>query len=294
MSPRRVMNVKIPNAESRLHRNPSVVAVNENLHYSSRSVDFPRAPIIVSTFKHRRLSSIAGNLSAGQGQLKPDLSQISIDSENFKQRGKSLMRGSMRLAKKSGIYESVTSFIAFIENTYRKIYEEIDISQKGFITVDDFINLVMFIELINSGGKTSPKNIENYDKVKGKAEEILNVFGKVSKSNKVTKKDFFAVCSLFEFTKHSASSFNVLDEEMRNFVVVKIQEFEKVFQCYAKEGRIRMKDLHNILLCLDMPDQHQLEGLLYLENIDLVCFFRYLPLFSFIHSKVLKSLSSPP
>jgi hypothetical protein len=152
----------------------------------------------------------------------------------------------------------------------------------------------MFVELISSGGRTNSKNIENYEKVKAKAEDILAVFAKVAKSSKVTKKDFFSICALYEFTKTNALSFNLLDNDMRLAVMSKSLEFEKIFECYAKEGRIRMKDLHNILLCLRISDLHQIEGMLYLENIDLGCFFRYLPLFSWMHEKVIKSLDYSP
>ena len=292
ITPRRVMNIKLPNPEGHLRRNPSISPENDSFQYSSRSMDFPKAPIVFSTLKTKHRSNHSPTIYFPRPSLNPDLSQISFEKIEIHERGKSLMRHSkIPSSTKNSLFEKITTFQHYIDSTYRKMYEEIDISQKGFITQDDFINLVMFIELINpGGGRASTKNCGDFEVVKGKAEEILQLFSRVTKSNKVCKKDFYAVCSLYEFVKSDARSFSLMDAEMRQMLIRKTEDFEQIFHCYAKEGRIRMKDLHNILSCLSLSDLHQIESMLYLENIDLPCFFRYLPLFSWMHTSVIKSL----
>lgn len=291
ITPRRIMNIKLPNAEGRLKRIPSISPENDSYQYISRSLDYPKAPIVFSTLKQKQNSGHSPSVNFPRTSLHPDLSQISFEKVEIHERGKSLMRHSKVSIGKNSLFEKISTFQNYIDKTYKKMYEEIDISQKGFITIDDFINLVMFIELINpNAGRTSTKNIENFEVVKEKAEDILKIFLKVTRISKISKKDFYAICSLYEFVKTDARCFNLLDKEMRRMLMKKIDDFEQIFLCYAKDSRIRMKDLHNILICLSISDLHQIENMLYLENIDLGCFFRYLPLFSWMHSNVIKCL----
>lgn len=279
-SPRRTVNInlKIPNVESRFSKNSSVV---DRHKFHSLSVDYPKAPIVSSKHRYKQLPTISPMLFCNQNMPR-DASVLQINNTKSENRSKSLIRNSS-LAPTSAIFHKILNFQGYIEKTYKKMYEEIDIAQKGFLTVDDFINLVMFIDLINS------KNAENFELVKAKAEDIFNLFASVS-ANKVTRKDFYAICSLYEQFKCTDEVMNLLDLDVCELIRKKVSENCEIFKCYAKNGRIKLKDLHNILKCLYMNDLQLVEGMLYLEVIDLSCFLRFLPLFSWMHENVIKSL----
>ena len=285
-SPRRIINISltIPNASQRFGRNFSLDPIIDGANLHSYSIDYPRAPIVSSKPKHKVVPAINPMLHFENYKMPRDSSLLQINSVNLKNRAKSLIRNSSLSLSNTGLFNMVTSFQRYIESNYKKMYEEIDIAQKGYITVDDFINLVMFIDLIHSN------NTENFELVKSKAEDIFSVFSTVSSTNKVTRKDFYAVCSLYEQVKTTHEVLNLLDSNSRALIRAKVEETSKIFKCYSKNGRIKLKDLHNVLKLLHMDDLQLIESMLFLEVIDLSCFLRFLPLFSWMHENVIKSL----
>ena len=285
-SPRRMVNIslKIPNASHRFDRNSSLSPITDSANLHPHSIDFPRVPIVSSRPRHRALPTISPMLQYENSNLPRDSSHLYINSVKLKNRAKSLIRNSSLSLSNTGLFNLVMSFQSYIEGIYKKMYEEIDIAQKGYVTVDDFINLVMFIDLIHSN------NADNFELVKSKAEDIFNMFLMVSSTNKVTRKDFYAVCSLYEQVKTTHEVLNLLDSNSRALIKVKIEETSQIFKCYSKNSRIKLKDLHNILKLLHMNDLQLIESMLFLEVIDLSCFLRFFPLFSWMHENVIKSL----
>jgi Ca2+-binding EF-hand superfamily protein len=287
VSPRRTININLrlinPELPARI-----IQKYNESAaHRISASFDFPKAPRIVSSFRHRPLPVVSPALKFSPTPISRDYSQSLIEGLKIVKAGKGLSRNSSLCIPRHGLYQEVIQFQQFIEARYRKMYEEIDVAQKGFITVDDFINLVMFIDIINGSSE------DDFEFVKGKAEEILSIFAKVSSTAKVSKKEFYALCSLYEHVKPNSDSMNLLDIEVRTLLLQKIDDFEQIFMCYAKAGRIKFKDLHNILVLLKLSDLQPIEGMLYLEVIDFAFFLRFLPLFSWVHDNVIKSMEVP-
>ncbi|OMJ72272.1 hypothetical protein SteCoe_29320 [Stentor coeruleus] len=286
ISPRRITNInlRLPNLELRPGRNFSVSPISDNINIHSLSMEIPHATIIPPKLRFKQSHDLSPKTFIKASKIWKNSSSIhlAISSKT------NLLQNSGTSVNSKNLYENLTNFLRFIESKYKKTYEEIDISQKGYVTVDDFINLLMFINLVNL------KSVENFDIVRTKAEELFAIFYKVSSSNKVTRKDFYAVCSLYEFGRTEPGSLNVLDERVMEMLKEKAREVEEVFLCYAKTGRIKIKDLHNVLYYLNFNDIHVIEGMLYLEVIDFSCFLRFLPLFSWIHYNVTKNLENNP
>jgi Ca2+-binding EF-hand superfamily protein len=285
LSPRRVTNIdfKIPSPESFFKKNPSISPMldSHELNISSLSSEFPKAPIVYSKLKHK-LPSISQ--TTYDPSLTPVTSEVSL-SMPISKKNKNLPSISYISSGTLNLYSNLVSFHRLIEKRYTKMYEEIDTAQKGYITLDDFINLVMFINLVNS------QSSESFDTVKSRAESILTLFEGISSSNKITKKDFFAVCSLYEHIRTSSDQLNLLDTKTCMTIKTKLEEVNEIFKCYSINGRIKTKDLHNMLVCLRLSNLKSIEELLCFEVIDLSCFIRFLPLFSWMHENVIKSLN---
>ena len=141
-SPRRVVNIKIPNIDSGLKRNPSLTPIRDNTKYHSLSMDFPRAPIVYSKHKHKQLPTISPMLYFAKPNFIRDHSQLQITNLKAREKSKSLLRNSSVSLGTGSLFNIIMSFQSHIERNYKKMYEEIDIAQKGYITIDDFINLV--------------------------------------------------------------------------------------------------------------------------------------------------------
>lgn len=288
ISPRRITNInlRLPNLEARPGRNFSVSPIGENAKIHSLSMEIPYATIIPPKLRHKQSHDLSPTTFIKAPKIWKNSSSIHLAISSKPK--SNLLQNPGSSVNSKNLYENLISFLRFIENKYKKTYEEIDIAQKGYVTVDDFINLLMFINLVNL------KSGENFDIVRTKAEELFTIFYKVSSSSRVTRKDFYAVCSLYEFGRTEPGSLNVLDERVMEMLKEKASEAEEVFLCYAKNGRIKIKDLHNILYYLNFIDVHVVEGMLYLEVIDFSCFLRFLPLFSWIHYNVAKNLENNP
>ena len=228
LSPRRIsQNFKFPNQTPK--RSSLIPTENSKNKFYTLSVEFPTVPKVSS--KHKQLPSINPILYYNPSIIR-ESSQVYFLNKNTEKNSKSLLRNSSQYSN-SSIYSTLANFLAYIEQFYKKTYEEIDIAQKGFITLDDFINLVMFIDLISANSK------ENFEIVKSKAENIFNMFLRVSSSNKVTKKDFYAVCSVFEHVKGKSDSFDLMNEDVCAMITKKTEEIRLVFGFYAKNGRIK-------------------------------------------------------
>lgn len=183
------------------------------------------------------------------------------------------------------IYASAKAFKDQVDQKYKKIYEEIDLSRNGFIVLDDIINIVILLGLINQNDKD-----QSYLMIKNKALEIFQVFFLVSMKSKISRKDFFAVCSVNEHINpiESISEFFNLDNFQR--LRGQIIDLKQVFTCYAKDNAVDPRELRSILACINTDDIYQVEALLCVENINFARFLRFLPFFLWMHQEVVKQL----
>jgi hypothetical protein len=185
----------------------------------------------------------------------------------------------------SSIFATIKTFKEHTDVKYKQIYDEIDYNKVGYIILDDIINTVILLSLKNQTDKD-----QSYLSVKTQALEIFQVFFLVSMKAKITRKDFFAVCSVYEHNNGN----NLISEffNAENFQRLKgqITDLKQIFNCYAKDGFIDARELKSILVCIHTDDVYQIESLLCADPIDFARFLRFLPLFLWMHQEVLKHL----
>ena len=185
----------------------------------------------------------------------------------------------------NSLYSSTKNFKENIDTKYKKTYDEIDLSRNGFILLDDIINIVILLGLINHTDKD-----HSYLSIKNKALEIFSVFYLVSTKSKISRKDFFAVCSVYEYNNPDASVNEFFKLESFQRLKSQITDLRQVFACYAKDNTIDHKELKSILACIQADDIYQLESLVCVEAISFARFLRFLPFFLWMHQEVVKQL----
>ena len=172
-----------------------------------------------------------------------------------------------------------------VDQKYKKIYEEIDLNRNGYILLDDIINIVILLGLISQNDTD-----QSYLCIKNKALEIFQVFFLISMKSKISKRDFFAVCSVNEQTRPNDSITDFFTLENFQKMKTQIIELRQVFTCYSKDNLIDPKELKSILACINAEDIYQLEALLCSETINFSRFLRFLPFFLWMHQEVVKQL----
>lgn len=173
------------------------------------------------------------------------------------------------------------AFRDLVESKYNKLFDDIDINKKGSIILDDFINMIILKGL----GENSEKE-ESYITVKKKASDIFNLFYSVCSKSRIMKKDFFAVCSVYEYFSPDMQPDDFLKIENLPEVKLKINDLKQVFEFYCKDGAIDMKQFKSILACVQVDGIGTLTDVIFVEAVGFVQFLSFLPLFLWVHQEV--------
>ncbi|CAG9332804.1 unnamed protein product [Blepharisma stoltei] len=183
----------------------------------------------------------------------------------------------------------LTTFLEFIENAYKPVYDEIDLAQKGFINLDDLVNFVILKTFVNN------QNIEdaNYENIKDKAKEILGVLGIVTKKTKIFRKDVMALCSVFEYFNENRVELDLFSSSVLRELSDYLEKLKEIFKCYSHNNVITQKDLGQILDIFKKKNEFKiLESLIGLEPIDFSKFLRFIPFFNQLHIKTLSQFEN--
>lgn len=183
----------------------------------------------------------------------------------------------------NSLYSISKSFKEKVDLKYSELFNEIDLNRNGNFNLDDIINYLILV------GINKPEEQEtSYIQIRSRAQTIFQVFFSVSLKLKIPKKDFFAVCSVFEnYNENEELSLNV---EVFERIKKEIAELKEVFNCYSKDGVIDQRELKSILACVRIDDIQMIEGLVFKECINFSRFLRFLPVFLWMHHEVVKQL----
>lgn len=173
------------------------------------------------------------------------------------------------------------TFKETVESKYNKIFDDIDINKKGSIILDDFINMIILQGLNEKSEKD-----ESYIVVKKKALDIFNLFYLVCSKNRIMKKDFFAVCSVYEYFSPDMLVDDFLKIENLVEVKMKIHDLKQVFEFYSKDGVIDLKQFRSIMACVQVEGIGTLIDVVFVEAVGFVRFLSFLPLFLWVHQEV--------
>lgn len=179
----------------------------------------------------------------------------------------------------------LNTFLDYIENTYTCKYDEIDLAQKGFIVLDDLMNFVILKNYVNSDNPEI-----DYNKIKDKAREILELLGMITNRTKIHRKDFLSLCSTFDYFSDNKAEFNLSDRRVIFELKEYLKELKDIFGCYSHRNVIAKKDMNNIFYQFKMKNDFKvLENVIGNELVDFSKFLRCIPCFYVLHLKTLES-----
>ena len=164
----------------------------------------------------------------------------------------------------NAVYSSAKVFKELVDQKYKKVYEEIDLNRNGYIVLDDIINIVILLGLINQTDKD-----QSYLSIKNKALEIFQVFYQVSMKSKISRRDFFAVCSVYEYNHPTSSISEFFSLENFHNLRSQMVDLRQVFSCYSKDIIVDPKELRSILACINTDDINQVEATLCSEPVNI-------------------------
>lgn len=181
----------------------------------------------------------------------------------------------------SALCNMACKFKESVENKYMRAFEEIDINKSGSIVLDDIINMIIY-----KGLNEDTEKEESYILLKKKSLDIFYLFYLVSSKNRIGRKDFFAVCAIYEYYSPGMEMADFLKIENLVEVKNKIIDLKQVFEFYAKEGVIDQKQFKSILACVHVDDISALVTVLFAETVGFARFLSFLPLFLWVHQEV--------
>lgn len=169
------------------------------------------------------------------------------------------------------LYAHLISFSARID-VYKKKFEEADRAKKGYLLLEDFF-----------------AQSENFEL----AQRLFKLFSSVSNRFKVPKKDFLAVCAVYEHNGGEAKNFKLDDGKMVGKLEKQLEELREVFEMHSKNNQICKGYLQEVSEYLQVTeDVYKAESLVLTEPVTFSWFLRYVPYFLFIHSAVLNKTIS--
>jgi hypothetical protein len=184
----------------------------------------------------------------------------------------------------NSLFSVTKAFKDHVESKYLELFNEIDLSRNGNFNLDDVINYLILL------GINKPVDQESsYLDIRRKAQSIFQVFFMVSLKVKIPKKDFFAVCSVYENLDEGKNEF-LLEVDVFERVKQQVMELKDVFNCYAKDGFVDQKEMKSILACVQAENIHLIEELVCKEAVNFSRFLRYLPVFLWMHQEVVRQL----
>jgi len=238
-------------------------------------------------YKRTRLSSLQAKLNQ---KLKLQRSnKLSKMISKSTQNEEILVKGESKPSKhtdsvpltESGLCNTACQFKESVENKYLRVFEDIDINKNGSIVLDDIINMVIY-----KGLNEDTEKEESYILVKKKSLDMFTLFYLVSSKSRITKKDFFAVCTVYEYYSPGMEVADFLKVENLAEVKSKINDLKQVFEFYAKDGVIDHKQFKSILACVHVDDISALVVVLFAETVGFARFLSFLPLFLWVHQEV--------
>ncbi|OMJ78066.1 hypothetical protein SteCoe_22222 [Stentor coeruleus] len=185
---------------------------------------------------------------------------------------------------KINMYQETKIFKEGVDAKYKYLYDEIDLHHNGYFILDDIINMLILT------GLQSNHNDQSYLALRGKALDIFQTFFLVSMKSRINRKDFFGVCAVYEhnFPESSLSGFFISEtlQKLRN----SIGELRQVFTCYSKDKFIDYKELKSIMACVNVDEFGLINNMISVEPINFARFLRFLPLFLWMHTEVIKQI----
>jgi hypothetical protein len=169
--------------------------------------------------------------------------------------------------KYKDLYDHLISFQAK-ENIYKKYFEDIDKANKGYIVAND-------LKLYLTGHNISP-------------DRVYKLFKSISNRGKILKKDFLAVCLVYEHNTGEPSKFKIPDESIISSLEIQLKELKEIFEFHAKNNKISKEYLQEINQFLN-PTQDILkaESLVLTSQVDFSWFLRCVPYFLYMHLEFL-------
>ena len=165
------------------------------------------------------------------------------------------------------LYDHMIRFFAQVD-IYKKKFEEIDRAKKGYILIEDL------------------KYITENSEVP--AERLFKLLSNVSNRNKITKKDFLGICSIYEHNCSKDCKFKLNDFKLIALLEHQLIELHEIFDLHAKNNIIHKQYLQEITEFLQpTEDVYKAESLILTEIVDFSWFLRCIPYFLYLHIKLL-------
>lgn len=187
---------------------------------------------------------------------------------------------------KINMYQETKIFKEGCDAKYKSLYDEIDLHHNGYFVLDDIINMLILTGLQSNNSHSD----QSYLVIRNKALDIFQTFFLVSMKSRINRKDFFGVCAVHEhnFPESALNTFFISEnlQKLRS----SITELRQVFTCYSKDKFIDYKELKSIMACVNVDEFGLINNMISVEPINFARFLRFLPLFLWMHTEVIRQI----